>query len=75
MTTAPTADPFALIIDPARVRARIERSEQLTGLRRRRCHPLDRAEIRCASAEVAAYDARIDRSTTYLPPEGDRRDG
>ena len=69
MTTALAANPFALMVDPARVRARVEGSEQLTGLRQRHCHPLDRAVIRCASAEIAAYDARIDRTTTYLPPE------
>jgi hypothetical protein len=32
---------------------------------------LDRAVIRSASAELAAYDAKIDRTTVYLPPEED----
>jgi hypothetical protein len=69
MTTALTANPFALMVDPDRVRADVERSEQLTRLSQRRCHPLDRAVIRCASAEIAAYDAKIDRTTVYLPPD------
>jgi hypothetical protein len=28
--------------------------------------------IRSASAELAAYDAKIDRTTIYLPPEEDK---
>jgi hypothetical protein len=33
---------------------------------------LDRAVIRSASAELAAFDAKIDRTTIYLPPEEDK---
>ena len=69
MTTALAANPFALMVDPAQVRAHVETSEQLTKLSQRTCHPLDRAVIRCASAEIAAFDAKIDRTTIYLPPE------
>lgn len=70
MRTAPTAvNPFALIMDPGRVRQMIDKSEQLSKLSHRQCHPLDRAVIRSASAELAAYDAKIDRTTIYLPPE------
>jgi hypothetical protein len=47
----------------------IDRSEELSRLSQRQCHPLDRAVIRGASAELAAYDAKIDRTTVYLPPE------
>jgi len=72
MTTAVAANPFALMVDPAQVREVIERSEQLSKLSQRQCHPLDRAVIRCASAEIAAYDAKIDRTTVYLPPEDDK---
>lgn len=68
MTTA-AANPFALMVDPAEVRQYIDRSEQLSKLSQRQCHPLDRAVIRCASAEIAAFDAKIDRTTIYLPPE------
>lgn len=73
MSTAVTADnPFALMTDPATVRQRVETSEELSKLSQRRCHPLDRAVIRSASAELAAYDAKIDRTTIYLPPEEDK---
>jgi hypothetical protein len=72
MTTAVAANPFALMVDPAQVRQSIDRSEQLSKLSQRQCHPLDRAVIRCASAEIAAFDAKIDRTTIYLPPEEDK---
>lgn len=65
-------NPFALMMDPAAVRAVIEQSEELGRLSQRQCHPLDRAVIRSASAELAAYDAKIDRTTVYLPPEDDK---
>ncbi len=72
MSTATMAsNPFALMTDPATVRQMIENSETLRSLSQRQCHPLDRAVIRSASAELAAYDAKIDRTTIYLPPEED----
>jgi hypothetical protein len=72
MTTATTAaNPFALMTDPDSVREMIDRSDALRRLAQRQCHPLDRAVIRSASAELAAYDAKIDRTTVYLPPEED----
>ena len=73
MTTAVAANnPFALMVDPAQVRQHIDSSEQLSKLSNRQCHPLDRAVIRCASAEIAAFDAKIDRTTIYLPPEEEK---
>lgn len=73
MRTATTAgNPFALMMDPAGVREMIDRSEALSRLSQRQCHPLDRAVIRSASAELAAYDAKIDRTTVYLPPEEEK---
>lgn len=65
-------NPFALITDPGSIRQTIEKSESLSRLSQRKCHPLDRAVIRSASAELAAYDAKIDRTTIYLPPEEDK---
>lgn len=74
MTTATMADnPFALMMDPAAVRQTIDKSEALSRLSQRQCHPLDRAVIRSASAELAAFDAKIDRTTVYLPPEEDTK--
>ena len=73
MTTATMAgNPFALMTDPAAVRETVERSDALRRLSQRQCHPLDRAVIRSPSAELAAYDAKIDRTTIYLPPEEDK---
>ena len=63
------ANPFALIMDSSRVRQMVDQSEQLSRLSQRQCHPLDKAVIRSASAELAAFDAKIDRTTVYLPPE------
>ena len=74
MTTAAlAANPFALMMDPEAVRDMIDKSEQLSKLSQRQCHPLDRAVIRSASAELAAYDSKIDRTTIYLPPEEDTK--
>jgi hypothetical protein len=73
MSTAIAANPFALMVDPAQVRQRVDCSDELSRLSQRQCHPLDRAVIRCASAEIAAYDAKIDRTTVYLPPEEDQQ--
>lgn len=71
----PADNPFALMTDPEAVWQEIAQSEQLSKLSQRRCHPLDRAVIRSASAELAAFDAKIDRTTVYLPPEEDKSAG
>lgn len=68
----PDDNPFALMTDPGAVWQEIEQSEQLNKLSQRRCHPLDRAVIRSASAELAAFDAKIDRTTIYLAPDEDK---
>lgn len=71
-TETTAANPFALMMDPGLVRQLVDKSEQLRQLSQRQCHPLDRAVIRSASAELAAYDAKIDRTTIYLPPDEDQ---
>ncbi len=68
----PAHNPFALMTDPDSVRQVVAQSDELSKLSQRRCHPLDRAVIRSASAELAAFDAKIDRTTIYLPPEEDK---
>ena len=71
--TATAADnPFVLMTDPGRVRQMIDESESLSRLSQRQCHPLDKAVIRSASAELAAFDAKIDRTTIYLPPDEEK---
>jgi hypothetical protein len=73
MTTATMdGNPFALMMDPDGVRQVIDKSEALRRLSQRQCHPLDRAVIRSATAELAAYDSKIDRTTVYLPPEEEK---
>ncbi len=67
-----SGNPFALIMDPGQVRTMIDSSKQLNQLSQRMCRPLDKAVIRSASAELAAYDSKIDRTTVYLPPEEDK---
>ena len=74
-TDATANNPFALMTDPEAVRQVVRQSEQLSRLSQRQCHPLDRAVIRSASAEIAAFDAKIDRTTIYLPPEEDKPSG
>jgi hypothetical protein len=54
------------------VRYKTERAREWTKPGQRQSHPLDRPGIRCASAEVAAFDAKIDGTTIYLPPEEDK---
>ncbi len=63
------ANPFALMLEPQRVQDAIAGSKSLNQLRKRRCHPLDRATIRSASADLAAWDGKIDRKTKYLAPD------
>ena len=73
MRTETTAgNPFALMTDPGMVRQMVEKSESLSRLSHRKCHPLDRAVIRSATAELAAFDSKIDRTTVYLPPEEEK---
>ena len=67
MTTAVAANPFALMVDPAEVRQHVDRSEQLSQLSQRQCHPLDRAVIRCASAELVASASSSAASLTSCP--------
>jgi hypothetical protein len=71
-TDTPVQNPFALMTDPDTVRQVVAQSDQLSRLSQRRCHPLDRAVIRSATAELAAFDSKIDRTTIYLPPEEDK---
>ncbi len=49
-TDTPVQNPFALMTDPDSVRQVVAHSDQLSKLSQRRCHPLDRAVIRRASA-------------------------
>lgn len=54
-------NPFALMIEPTQVFEAIERAERLQRLQRRVCKPLDAPVMVARSADVIAFDARIDR--------------
>lgn len=51
---------YALILDPAEIRKVLSKIEALQ-LPRRECHPLDRYTGKKVGAELARYDAEIDR--------------
>jgi hypothetical protein len=59
-TQAPSANPFALMMDPQAVLDAVELSERLGGLTRRVCRPLDKPLIPKCSAEQMAYDQIVD---------------
>ena len=51
---------YALILDPAEIRKVLRKVEALN-LPRRECHPLDRYKGKKVSADLARYDAAVDR--------------
>ena len=58
-------NPFAMMLDPQAVLARVAHSERLARLQRRICRPLDKPLLGRSpggSAELAAYDSQIDDS-------------
>lgn len=62
-TTATELNPFSLMMEPERVLQAMERSRQLSGLRRHQLRPLDRPLIPYSAAALAmraAFDAEID---------------
>ena len=56
----PVSDPFALMMNPQRVLAAIERSERLACLQSRICRPLDRPQLARRGAELDEFDGAID---------------
>lgn len=68
---APNANPFALMMAPQQVLQVMEKSDALRRLQHQVFHPLDtRAATQC-DAELAAFDAAIERSNIVLPPDSD----
>lgn len=59
------ANPFALLLDPASVVARMEGSERLNRLSSRICRPLDKPH-----PSDAQGDARADDSDLLIEPDG-----
>jgi len=75
MQIKPTsANPFALMMEPAQVIAAMEKSDGLRKLQHKVFHPLDTRVAPQSDAELAAFDAAIERSNLVLPAEvGDTR--
>jgi hypothetical protein len=53
---------YALILDPAEIRKVLSKIEALH-LPRRECHPLDRYTGKKVGADLARYDAEIDKGS------------
>ena len=51
---------YALILDPIEIRKVLRKVESLD-LPRRECHPLDRYKCKKVSADLAKYDAAVER--------------
>ncbi len=66
---ATCANPFALMMAPQQVLEAMENSDTLRRLRHQVFHPLDHRAARQNNAELAAFDAAIERTTLVLPPE------
>ncbi len=65
------SNPFSLMMEPERILQAMERSSQLSGLRRHQLRPLDRPLIPYSAAALAmraAFDAEIDAE--YEDDEG-----
>jgi hypothetical protein len=56
-STQQVSNPFALLLDPADVVARMECSERLRRLKSRVCRPLDKPLIPCATEDDFEPDA------------------
>lgn len=73
-TQATSTNPFALMMAPDQVLAAMERSDALRRLRHQVFHPLDTRAVPTNDAELAAFDAAIERANLVLPLDaGDTR--
>jgi hypothetical protein len=60
-----SANPFALMMDPASVIAAMERSDRLATLKSRICRPLDKPLVGQARDDVAAFDDAVDAAGDF----------
>jgi hypothetical protein len=67
----PLANPFALMMAPQQVLEAVEKSDALRRLQHQVFHPLDTRSAFQADADLAAFDAAIERANIVLPPESD----
>ena len=68
---APLANPFALMMAPQQVLEAMKKSDELRRLQHQVFHPLETRAARKGDADLAAFDAAIERATIVLPPEPD----
>ena len=66
---APCANPFMLMMTPQKVLDAMEKSDALRRLQHQVFHPLDSRPGFQADAELAAFDAEIERASLVLPEE------
>ena len=67
----PLASPFALMLAPQQVLEAMEKSDGLRRLQHQVFHPLDTRAAFHVDADLAAFDAAIERANIALPPESD----
>jgi hypothetical protein len=65
----PDANPFALMMAPRQVFEAMEKSDALRRLQHQVFHPLDSRAALQGDAEIAAFDAAIERVDLVLPPD------
>ena len=68
-THSTSANPFALMMAPAQVLAAMQKSDALSKLQHQVFHPLDTGVAPQNDAELAAFDAAIERANLVLPLE------
>ncbi len=66
-TQSTSANPFALMMAPAQVLAAMEKSDALRRLQHQVFHPLDSRAAPQNDAELAAFDAAIERANLLSP--------
>lgn len=64
-------NPFSLMMEPEMVLQAMERSDALRNLRQQIFHPLDKPMHFRVSAELAAFDAAVERGFEAMPLEAD----
>lgn len=66
---APCANPFMVLMTPQKVLKAMEKSDALRRLQHQVFHPLDSRAAFQGDAELAAFDAAIERASLALPDE------
>ena len=65
----PCANPFMLMMTPQKVLEAMEKSDALRRLQHQVFHPLDSRPALQGDADIAAFDAAIERASLVLPEE------